>query len=107
MLEKNEMIELSGGEAIFVLKEIEYLLISLNKIAGYYYNRADAPPTDQTEVEYALETTRFIDQNQITRRLAKVRRAVSNKFNNDRGDDDMSDLEREMELLRYWEKPGD
>lgn len=107
MLENNEMIELSGGEAILLLKEVAYILISLDKIAGYYYNRASAPPTDETDIEYALETTRFIDQGQITQRLAKVRRIVAGKFDNQRGEDDMSDIEREMELLRYWEKPGD
>jgi hypothetical protein len=107
MLKKNEMIELSGGEAIAVLKEIEYVMISLRKIASYYYDRTYAPPTDDTAIEYALETTRFIDQSGVMRRLSKARSIISNKFDNELGPDDMGDLEREMELLRFWEKPGD
>lgn len=107
MLEKNEMIELSGGEAILIIKEIAYVLISLNKIAEYYYHGTDEQPTEQTAIDYALETTRFIDQNQITRRLAKARRVVSEKFDNKLGDDEMDDVERELELLKYWERPGD
>jgi len=95
MLEKNEMIELSGGEAVSIIKEIEYLLISLNKIAEYYYNGEYAESLEQTTIDYAVETTRFIDQNRITRRLAKVRRIISEKFDSELGVDDMDDLGRE------------
>ncbi len=91
---------------MFVLKEIEYLLISLNKNSRLLLQSCRRTTYRSNRGRIRTETTRFIDQNQITRRLAKVRRVVSEKFNNGRGDDDMSDLEREMELLRYWEKPG-
>lgn len=77
MLENNEMIEFSGGEAIVIIKEVEYLLISLNKIAEYHYNDERTKSIEQTGIDYALETTRFIDQSQITRQLAKMRRIVS------------------------------
>jgi hypothetical protein len=107
MLEKNEMIELTGGEAILIIKEVEYLLISLNKIAEYYYNDERTISTEQTGIDYALETTRFIDQSQITRRLAKIRRIVSEKFDDTLGSDDMDDTERELEIMKYWERPGD
>ncbi|WP_296181166.1 hypothetical protein [Pseudomonas sp. UBA1879] len=107
MLDKNEMIELSGGEAILIIKEVEYLLISLNKIAEYYYNDERTISIEQTGIDYALETTRFIDQSQITRRLAKIRRIVSEKFDNTLGSDDMDDIERELEIMKYWERPGD
>ena len=107
VLEKNEMIELSGGEAILIIKEVEYLLISLNKIAEYYYNDERTISIEQTGIDYALETTRFIDQSQITRRLAKIRRIVSEKFDNTLGSDDMDDIERELEIMKYWERPGD
>lgn len=107
MIEKNEMIELSGGDAILIIKEVEYVLVSLNKIAEYYYCGEAAECQEQTAIDYAIETTRFIDQNQITRRLAKVRRIISEKFDNELGSDDMDDVERELELLKYWERPGD
>ncbi|NBB13120.1 hypothetical protein [Pseudomonas sp. SLFW] len=107
MLKKNEIIKLSGVEAISIIKEIEYLLISLNKIAEYHYNNEQLKPSENTALDYALETTRFIDQNKITRRLAKVRRIVSEKFDDELGSDDMDDIERELELLKYWERPGD
>ena len=107
MLKENENIQIPGAEAIEALGEIEYVLISLKKIASYYYERTNAPPTEATSLEYALETTRFIDENEVTRRLAKVRKIISTRFNHELGDDDMSDVEREFETIKYWERPGD
>jgi hypothetical protein len=107
MLKNNEMIELSGGEAILIIKEVEYVLISLNKIAEYYYNDERTKSIEQAGIDYALETTRFIDQGQITRRLAKIRRIVSEKFDNTLGSDDMDDIERELVIMKCWERPGD
>jgi len=92
MLEENEKINLTGEEAITILSEVEYILISLRNIARYYYHK---------------ETTNFIDKNNVTHRLALIRRVVSEKFNDELGDDDMDDIERELEKLQCWEKPGD
>lgn len=107
MLKENENIQISGAEAIEALREIEYVLISLKKIASYYYERANVHPTKTTSLEYALETTRFIDNNKVTQRLANVRKIISTKFNQELGDDEMSDVERELEAINYWENPGD
>jgi hypothetical protein len=107
MRKENENIQLSGAEAIGALREIEYVLISLKKIASYYYERADAIPTETTSLEYALETTRFIDVNAVTRRLAKVRKTISTNFNKELSEDDMSDVERALATINYWKKPGD
>lgn len=108
MLEANEIIELSGSEGILVIKEMAYILISLNKIAEHFYQNDEyIQSEEQKKMDYALETTRFIDQNLITTRLAKVRRIVSEKFDSTLGCDEMDDIERELELLKYWERPGD
>lgn len=40
-------------------------------------------------------------------RLAKVRGMLSEKFDNTLGNDDMDDIERAMDGLKYWSKPGD
>lgn len=99
MIKKNEKIVLSGKEAIKILKEIEVILISLHDMGSYYM--------DKDIREYEKETTRFVDEWKITHRLAKIRGVLSGKFDNTLGDDDMDDLERSMEKLKYWEKPGD
>ena len=99
MPKENEKIVLSGDEAIEILKEIEIMLISLQDMGSYYMNRDTR--------EYEKETTRFIDEWKVTHRLARIRGVLSKKFDNTLGDDDMDDLERAMEKLKYWEKPGD
>jgi len=107
MLKDNEKITLTGNEAIKVLAEVEYMLISLRDIARYYYHRIDEEVTEEIKGEYCKETTRFIDENRITNRLAHIRKIISEKFNDELGEDDMDDIEREMEKIKYWEKPGD
>lgn len=58
-------------------------------------------------LSYFKETTEFIDNNNITHRLAKIRKIITEKFNDALGNDDMDDIEREMVKIKFWEKPGD
>jgi hypothetical protein len=99
MIKENEKIVISGDEAIEILKEIDVILISLHDMGSYYM--------DKDTREYEKETTRFIDEWKVTHRLARIRGILSEKVDNTLGDDDMDDLERAMEKLKYWEKPGD
>ncbi|WP_454054448.1 hypothetical protein [Clostridium sp. Marseille-Q7071] len=99
MIKENEKIVLSGDEAIEILKEIDVILISLHDMGSYYM--------DKDTREYEKETTRFIDEWKVPHRLARIRGILSEKFDNTLRDDEMDDLERAMEKLKYWEKPGD
>lgn len=105
MLKSNEKIELSGIEALSLLREVEYLLISLRNIGTYYHDPSRV--SENVHAEYCVETTRFIDENSVTQRLAKIREVISMKFDNSLGDDDMGDIERAMENIKTWGKPGD
>jgi hypothetical protein len=106
MMPANEQITLSGEEVIDVIKEIELILVSLHQM-GSFYAQKHHEGYDRDNREYEKETTDFIDKWKVTHRLAKVRRILSEKFDDTLGNDDMDDLERAMEGLRYWEKPGD
>ena len=105
IMKENETITYSGQEIIDVLKEIEVVMISLHKI-GSYYAYTDKF-TKKKRAEYEKDTTQFIDEWQVTEKLAQVRCILSKKLNNSLGDDDMDDLERATENLKYWTKPGD
>ncbi|AMX18958.1 hypothetical protein SOI71_11450 [Acinetobacter pittii] len=98
MLEANKKLVYTGDEVLSVLQEIEFILISLHKIGSYY---AETLPNSYEE--YAKETTNFIDNNNVCDRLANVRKVLSRKFNNDLGADDMSDIERALENIDFWE----
>ncbi|WP_301766945.1 hypothetical protein [Burkholderia aenigmatica] len=105
MKKDNEAIELSGEEALRVLAEIEYILISLRNIGRYYH--AGPAAAASPDPDYAQETNRFIDEGRVTRRLAEVRKIITAKFDRSLGADDMDDVERAMEHVKVWEKPGD
>ncbi len=96
MLEQNQNIVLTGGEALDVLREIEFILISLHKMGSYYAEKPGA-----TE-EYWKATTNFIDDCAVTQRLAKVRTIISKNFDDTLGADDMDDVERYCSDLTFW-----
>lgn len=97
---QNQRIEISGEDAITVLQEIELILISLHKI-GSYYACADSAE----KANYERETTRFVDEWRVTERLAKARATLSRCFDSTPAEDDMDDLERAMDALKYWSGP--
>lgn len=105
MLNDNEKITLSGLEVIDILSEVEYVLISLRNISRYYCADSSGAISDEDKLKYYEVTSNFIDDDKVTHRLAKIRKIISEKFNDDLGDDDMDDIEREMEKLEYWMKP--
>ncbi|MBS0907467.1 hypothetical protein JK229_20340 [Pantoea dispersa] len=57
-------IYLTEAEAIDLYKEIDYILVSLNNIAHYYYNESTI--NEEKRRAYERETTNFIDDNDIT-----------------------------------------
>lgn len=94
MLENNKKIVLTGEEALEILADIEFILISLHKMGSYY---SDKPVED-----YQKATTEFIDDEKVTQRLAKVRKIISSNFDSTLGEDDMDDIERHMEGIKFW-----
>lgn len=98
-MKENEKIILSGDEAVAILKDVELMLISLHQIGSAYM--------DKSKSDYASETCRFIDEWNITHKLADIRSLISEKFDTSLGDDDMDDLERAMEDVKCWRKEGD
>jgi hypothetical protein len=94
MLSQNKVITYQGEDLICALKDIELILISLHKIGSYYL--------DKDQNEYAKETCKFIDEWNVTQRLANVRSILMDKFDSSLGDDDMDDIERSMVDLTYW-----
>jgi hypothetical protein len=118
---------LSGEDALEALKGVVYILIALRDIGHYYYLRPNFPPTQNTKIEYALETSKFIDNNGVCCRLAKIHSILSypilsypilsypilsypilsKTFDDESGDVEMDDIERAVQNLQYWRQPGD
>ena len=98
----NEKIIYNGEDIVNVLKEIEYILVSLHDMGSYY-----AENTHAGRDEYEKETTAFIDNSLVCDRLAAVRKKLSEKFDLSLGEDDMDDIERACRNIGYWRRPGD
>ncbi|EJM18542.1 hypothetical protein PMI21_02114 [Pseudomonas sp. GM18] len=94
MLDTNKEIIIPGESALEALAEIEFILISLHKMGSYY--------SDKPIADYQRATTDFIDNEKVTQKLAKVRRILSESFDNTLGEDDMDDIERRMENIEFW-----
>ena len=103
----NRRIVLSGEDALRILREIELLLQSLHHIGRHYYPDGDDDGADALRrAQYGAETTRFIDEEQATTRLARMRSILSAAFDTTLGADEMDDLERAVEALPLWRAPG-
>ena len=103
----NRRIVLSGEDALRILREIELLLQSLHHIGRQYYPDGDDDGADALRrAQYCAETTRFIDEEQATTRLARMRSILSAAFDTTLGADEMDDLERAVEALPLWRAPG-
>lgn len=94
MLDTNKKIIIPGESALEVLAEIEFILISLHKIGSYY--------SDKPLADYQGATTDFIDNEKVTQKLAKVRRILSQCFDNTLGEDEMDDIERYIGNIEFW-----
>jgi len=101
MADKNKNICFSKYEVLEVFVDIEYIMVSLAEIGRYY-----SLPENNNILAYNAETTKFIDDNGITTKLAIIRKLINSKFDLSLGDDDMDDLERACENIEYWKPPN-
>lgn len=96
MSRKNAFVEIDRENLLSVLVDIEYILISLHKMGSFYGEKLP-----EKYIEYCKETTSFIDDNKITRKLARMRTILSGDFETI-GEDGLSDIERALEGITYW-----
>lgn len=92
----NQNITFNGQELLDIFIEIDFMLISLVQMGRNY-------ELYKNHYAYEKDTTRFIDECQITTRLAKIRGIIANKFDNTLGIDDVDDLERATQNTKYWQ----
>lgn len=99
MPQNDDSIVLSRQEALSLLREIEVILISLHDMGSYYH--------DKSRADYERETTRFIDEWQVTQKLARMRAVLTVKFDLQIGPDGMDEVERALKDTKYWAAEGD
>ena len=77
-----------------VLRTLEEIVVSLDRIGSGAH--------DQTKEEHDATVAAFIQKHAIFKKAAKARRILSDAFSRELGPDDMEELEREMQGVRYW-----
>jgi hypothetical protein len=81
-------------KVLAVLRTLNEFVVSLDHIGSASY--------DMTEAEHDAALTDFIRRHKIFRKMAEARTILSAPFPTKRGADDMDELEREMQDVRYW-----
>lgn len=99
---ENEKVTYDGMQVALILKELDFLVVSLDKIGSYYVEDIK----NKREL-YEKETTQFIDKSWVGPRLASIRAILTQKFNLQEDEDGLDDIERICEQIPYWNKPGD
>ncbi|MFJ3449405.1 hypothetical protein ACIPM0_14475 [Pseudomonas sichuanensis] len=105
MRSENEEISLSRKDVDALLREVEFILVSLGRLNRHYESGSIADLADCED--YCAAITKFVDSERVTDRLAKMRMIISSRFDDTLGDDDMDDLERVLDKIEFWERPGD
>ncbi len=100
--EDNEKVTYDGMQMALILKELDFLVVSFDKIGSYY-----AEDIRTNREQYEKETMQFIDNSWVGPRLANIRAILTQKFNLQEGEDELDDIERICVQIPYWHKPGD
>ncbi len=103
MRNTNETIFLSKKDVEYLLREVEFVLVSLVRLNNFYKEKLGQ--AFSIHDEYCEAVTEFIDAERVNDRLAKMRMVIASKFDDTLGDDDMDDLERVLDKIEFWERP--
>ena len=87
-------VSYSRKEMIQVLRTINELVVSLDHVSSASY--------DMTKAQNDAALSDFIWRHKILRKAAVARRILSAPFPTKLGPDDMDELERAMQRVRYW-----
>ena len=100
--EDNEKVTYDGMQVALILKELDFIVVSFDKIGSYY-----AEEIRTNREQYEKEIMQFMDNSWVGPRLANIRAILTQKFNLQEGEDELDDIERICEQIPYWHKPGD
>lgn len=92
------MVKFSKSELIEVLRDLDMIVVSLQRIQSNY--------AQGDRATYDSVMNEFMQQWDVTRRLNKIRNTLSQHFSNQRDEYDMDELTREMVDVSYWSGPS-
>ena len=95
-MEPEDSITLTKTEVIKILKELNILVVSLDRIGSYH--------NEISEQESNKIISDFINNWDVFRKLAKIRRILDDKLNEHTDSETREKLADEFDALEYWSK---
>ena len=99
-VKNDETVCYDKKEIVEVLRDLNLIVVSLDRISTEYCNWPDKSPDEEVN-SWLIE---FIYKWKVLEKLAKARRVLDEGFSDELGEDDMGEIERECEDLKYWSK---
>jgi hypothetical protein len=90
-----ERIHYEKDDIIKVLRDLELLVVSTDRIGSAYHDR-------ESDEQYNAMFVRFFDDLDFFRRLASARMILSEPFPYEAGEDGMEELERRFQDMTFW-----
>ena len=93
-MKKNDVVEISRADLIAVLRDLDTIVVSIDRIGSCVEDVGR-----EQEERFLLD---FFDQWDVWKKLAEMRSKLSEPFSYELGEDNMSELERELQDTPYW-----
>lgn len=93
-MRKNPIIVLGENQLITVIRDLEMMVVSLDRIGSSLASKKD--------VDFNGAIARFVLGANVFRRLKKARKILSAPFHGKIGKDGMDDLERKLQNVKIW-----
>ena len=87
-----EKIEIETRKVVELLADLEYLVVSLDKIGSVALSRESR----------ALELEQFIAEGEVFSRLASIRRALAEELDEFLSAEERESVEEKLEQIRPW-----
>jgi hypothetical protein len=93
-MNKDDFVQISRADLIAVLRDLNTIVVSTDRIGSC------AGEVGQEQHDRLLLD--FFDQWDVWKKLSRARSKLSEPFSYELGEDNMSELERELEDTPYW-----
>jgi len=81
---------------IKILRDLEVMVVSLHRIGSEPFDKEGG------KEEYSRVTTEFIDEWEVTQKLARIRRVLQEQFSDELDEHGTDELERNFADLKFW-----
>ena len=94
-MKSKKFIKISASEIESIIKSLSLIVVSIDHMGSAYYNKPK---------QLANEEQKFFEKINLTITLAQIRGLLSEAYNSQSIEADITKLEKEAEELSYWKQ---